>query len=56
MTSMATDPVCGMEVDPTSARYTSEYQGQSYYFCCPGCKKAFDANPSQYVVTKDETS
>jgi YHS domain-containing protein len=46
---MVTDPVCGMEIDPNEAAGTSEYQGQTYYFCAPGCKKQFDKNPQQYV-------
>ena len=28
---------------------TSQYQGQTYYFCSKGCKTKFDANPGQYV-------
>jgi YHS domain-containing protein len=43
------DPVCGMEVDPDTAAGESEYQGQTYYFCSPGCKSAFDRNPDQYL-------
>ena len=46
---MVTDPVCGMEIDPKDAAGTSDYQGQTYYFCSPGCKKQFDKNPQQYV-------
>lgn len=42
--TMATNPVCGMSVDPVTARRTSEYQGQTYYFCSPACKKAFEAD------------
>ena len=46
---MATDPVCGMTVDPATARRTSEYQGTTFYFCSPGCKKAFDGDPASYA-------
>lgn len=46
---MAKDPICGMEVDERTARYMSEYQGKTYYFCAPGCKRTFDANPEQYA-------
>ena len=46
---MAKDPVCGMEVDPSTARHTSEYQGQTYYFCASGCKRAFEAEPQKYL-------
>ncbi len=46
---MEKDPVCGMDVDPKSATEKSEYNGQTYYFCAPGCKKQFDKNPERYV-------
>lgn len=46
---MAIDPVCKMTVDEKTAKITSEYNGKKYYFCAPGCKKAFDENPSKYI-------
>ena len=46
---MEQDPVCGMSVDPRSAKHTSEYQGKRYYFCAPGCKQAFEADPAKYL-------
>ncbi len=46
---MAKDPVCGMAVDPQTARHQSDYQGQTYYFCAPCCKKAFEAEPAKYL-------
>ena len=46
---MAKDLVCNMEVDEKTAKYKSEYEGATYYFCAPGCKKAFDNNPEKYV-------
>jgi YHS domain-containing protein len=46
---MEKDPVCGMEVDPKTAAVKSEYQGQTYYFCCAGCKQDFDKDPARYV-------
>ncbi len=36
------DPVCGMEVDTETAEWKSEYNGQTYYFCSPGCKRTFE--------------
>ena len=48
---MEKDPVCGMDVDPTTAKHTSEHQGKTYYFCAPGCKKAFEQNPAEYLKT-----
>jgi YHS domain-containing protein len=46
---MAIDPVCKMKVDEKAARYTSKQEGRTYYFCAPGCKKAFDADPKKYL-------
>ncbi len=48
-TSKVKDPVCGMEVDPKTAPAKSEYMGKTYYFCSPGCKKSFDADPAKYI-------
>ena len=47
---MAKDPVCGMQVDEKEAAGKSEYRGKTYYFCAPGCKKEFDANPDEHVA------
>jgi YHS domain-containing protein len=46
---MVKDPVCGMDVDPKQAAGQSDYQGQRYYFCSAGCKKAFDKEPAKYT-------
>jgi YHS domain-containing protein len=46
---MAKDPVCGMDVDETKAGATVQYKGRTFYFCSPGCKKAFDEQPARYV-------
>ena len=46
---VAIDPVCGMEVEVVSARWISEHQGETYYFCAPGCKAAFDKTPAEYA-------
>jgi xanthine dehydrogenase accessory factor len=42
----AIDPICGMTVDIATARYTSERDGQTYYFCCAGCKRTFESSVS----------
>lgn len=48
------DPVCHMDIDPATAAGTSEYNGQTYYFCSPGCKKAFDKEPQRYLGNTSE--
>ncbi|HEX2912414.1 MAG TPA: YHS domain-containing protein [Chloroflexia bacterium] len=47
--AQAIDPVCKMTVDTATAQHKSEYQGQTYYFCAPGCKKSFDKEPEKYL-------
>ncbi len=46
---MAVDPVCGMAVDEKRAAWRSEYQGTTYLFCSPGCKKTFEKEPARFV-------
>jgi xanthine dehydrogenase accessory factor len=46
----AVDPVCDMLVDIATARFVSEHEGQTYYFCCPACKKKFEAEPAKYLT------
>jgi Cu+-exporting ATPase len=43
----AIDPVCGMIVDPEKAAGKSERGGETYYFCCAGCKEKFDAGSAK---------
>ena len=35
---MERDVVCGMQVDPSKAAGTSQYNGKTYYFCSTSCK------------------
>ncbi|RPI78111.1 MAG: YHS domain-containing protein [Chloroflexi bacterium] len=49
------DPVCGMEVEPSSAAGVSEYKGQKYYFCSAGCKREFDQDPEKYLRNMSES-
>jgi YHS domain-containing protein len=46
----ARDPVCDMDVDVMTARFTSLYHDQTVYFCAPGCKRAFDKDPEHYLA------
>jgi Cu+-exporting ATPase len=49
---MDIDPVCGMAVSRSDVSGESEYQGKPYYFCSPGCKERFDADPARYVMQR----
>jgi len=46
---MAIDPICKMEVDESTAEWKSEHEGETYYFCAPGCKAAFEESPEKYL-------
>jgi Cu+-exporting ATPase len=50
----ATDPVCGMQVNPAGAKYTVEYNGRPYFFCGQHCLKKFRAHPTAYVPPAHE--
>jgi Cu+-exporting ATPase len=52
---MATDPVCGMTVDPVHARGTFEHRGVTYYFCSPGCQQKFAADPDGWLERRATT-
>jgi xanthine dehydrogenase accessory factor len=45
----AKDPICGMTVDISKAKHTSEFHGNTFYFCCAGCKQKFDKQPDRYA-------
>src|SRR5262245_43096327 len=45
----ATDPVCGMSVDPASAKHRFEHEGETFFFCNPRCLEKFRANPDAYL-------
>ncbi len=44
-----TDPVCKMQIEDSKAAATSQYKGQTIYFCAPGCKAKFDREPEKYL-------
>jgi xanthine dehydrogenase accessory factor len=45
----AVDPVCGMTVDVATARHKVDHAGTTYYFCAPGCARAFKKNPADFI-------
>ncbi|MFO7550117.1 MAG: heavy metal translocating P-type ATPase, partial [Haliea sp.] len=48
------DPVCGMTVDPATAKHHSEHQGHTWHFCSARCREKFEADPDQYLGEKKE--
>lgn len=49
--NIVVDPVCGMRLDPTQVRFTSDYEGMRYYFCSETCKHRFDHDPEAYLAS-----
>jgi Cu+-exporting ATPase len=50
-TERAVDPVCGMSVNPATAKGGSlDHGGHTYYFCNPRCRERFAANPAKYLA------
>jgi len=46
----AKDPICGMMVVISTAKYKSEFRESAFYFCCAGCKQKFDSQPDNYAL------
>ncbi len=49
ITTLERDPVCGMNVNPATAKHVHERKGKNYYFCCAGCVEKFEADPAKYL-------
>lgn len=54
MPETVVDLVCGMTVEAVEANRPYEYQGITYYFCAPGCRKAFEKDPDSFITTQQE--
>mgnify|MGYP001797059078 CR=1 FL=1 len=48
--AVTTDPVCGMKVDPATARHAHVHAGISSYFCCEACRAHFVAAQATYLA------
>lgn len=48
------DPVCGMTVDPATAKHRLTHEGQDYYFCGARCLEKFSADPGAYLSPSAE--
>src|SRR5437899_8129936 len=44
------DPVCGMDVDPATAKHKLDYAGKTSYFCSARCLEKFRANSDAYLA------
>lgn len=50
------DPVCGMTVDPHTAKHRYTHQGRAYYFCAATCREKFEVDPKKYLTTESMTA
>ena len=46
------DPVCGMTVDPATARHRVVHRDRDYFFCGARCKERFIAAPAKFLGPK----
>jgi Cu+-exporting ATPase len=53
--ALAIDPVCGMSVDPAKSPHHAAHDGQSFQFCCAGCRTKFVADPETYLKPRAPT-
>ncbi|HLA69163.1 MAG TPA: YHS domain-containing protein [Bacteroidota bacterium] len=55
---MKKDPVCGMMIDEEFAAGSALYDGQTYFFCAPGCLHSFVEKPAKYLkaMGKDDNT
>jgi P-type Cu+ transporter len=54
--ALAKDPVCGMSVDPASAKHKAEHAGATYYFCSGSCRDKFAGEPARFLTKRTEAS
>ena len=47
---LAKDPVCGMDVDPHTAKHRADHAGRTYYFCSARCRERFVADPAKFLA------
>ena len=50
--TVATCPVMGGTFKITKDTPHSEVEGKHVYFCCPGCKPQFDADPTKFIKSE----
>src|SRR5687767_14106486 len=49
----AVDPVCGMSVDPATAKHVAQHGGETFHFCSAGCRTKFVGDPDRYLNKAD---
>lgn len=49
------DVVCGMRGDTVRWQSAATHEGFTYYFCCDGCRGAFERSPEYHLENFRET-
>jgi P-type Cu+ transporter len=50
VSASAKDPVCGMSVDPATARHRADHGAATFYFCSARCRDTFVAEPARFLA------
>ncbi|MCL4218157.1 MAG: heavy metal translocating P-type ATPase, partial [Candidatus Hydrogenedentes bacterium] len=50
------DPVCGMTLNPATAKHFYVFEGNKYFFCGASCKQKFEDSTEQFVMTTEDGS
>ena len=53
---LAKDPVCGMSVDPATAKHKAVHGAATYYFCSARCRESFIAEPARFLSPPEPLS
>jgi Cu+-exporting ATPase len=48
-----TDPVCGMQLEPSQAEAQTVYEGVAYFFCSNECRTTFEENPTEFIQNQE---
>ncbi|MFH0300370.1 heavy metal translocating P-type ATPase [Bradyrhizobium sp. 31Argb] len=51
--ALATDPVCGMKVDPATAKHRFSHKGEDYVFCSARCRERFATEPEKFLKPRE---
>ena len=54
MSDLMKDPVCGMDVDPSTSKHQHVHDRQAYHFCSAGCVTKFSGDPAFYLLPPED--
>src|SRR3954449_6011395 len=56
VTERVLDPVCGMTVDPQTAKHCHDHDSHTHYFCSAACRSKFAADPGKYLDKQERAA